>query len=142
MKNLSNILLLCVIVLLGVLIYLDGCNRPEIQDSSKVDWIKVEIQKRDSFIIDRDTVIYRVKEVRELITEYRTETDTVTKLIKCDSLAIACDSLAVQYSRQDSIFREQIGSYKSLVAVQDSLLKVKPKRRWIIIPVPIPFRRR
>ena len=140
MKNLNSVLLLCVIALLAVLLYFDRCSGSEVT-SSKADSIRVEIQKRDSFIVSRDTVIYRVKEVRQLVTEVRTQTDTILKLIKCDSLAVACDSLAVQYRRQDSLFREQIVDYKAIVSVQDSLLKIKPKRRWIIIPVPIIWRR-
>ncbi len=108
MKSLTiinSLLLISVIILL----YFGQCSEKPTPDT-RVDSIKAEIHKRDSIIIDRDTVIYRVKEVRELVTEVRTETDTVLKLIACDSLAVACDSLAVQYSRQDSIFRAQIGS--------------------------------
>lgn len=139
MKLWNSFLLIVVGACIAVL-FMDRCNGRQSVDNSKVDSIKVEIQKRDSLIISRDTVIYRVKEVKTLITEYRIETDTVLKLIKCDSLAIACDSMASQFSRQDSLFREQITDYKAIVSVQDSLLKIKPKRRWVIIPVPIPIR--
>lgn len=142
MKSLSSWLTVLIACACLCVLLWDRCGSSEIPTDHKVDSIKVEIQKRDSFIVSRDTVIYRINTVRDLVHEVRTETDTILKLIKCDSLAVACDSLAVQYNRQDSIFREQISDYKLLTEVQDSLLRVKPKRRWIIVPIPIILRRR
>tara|TARA_R110000868_G_scaffold404164_1_gene682062 strand:+ start:1390 stop:1605 length:216 start_codon:yes stop_codon:yes gene_type:complete len=35
---------------------------------------------------------------------------------------VACDSMAYQYSRQDSIFREQVSDLKLVVSTQDSAI--------------------
>ena len=136
MKNLSNILLI-VLVLAVIGLYFRSCG--DVVPVGKVDTILQRIEYRDTLLIERDTVVYRTREVKNLITEYRTETDTVVKLQICDSLAVKCDSLADQFNRQDSIYREQISDYRRVVGVQDSIIKSKPKRRWIPIPVPIPI---
>lgn len=139
MRNLNSVLLV-VLILAIVGLYFRSCG--DVAPVLVGDTIRERIINRDTLLISRDTVIYRTKEVKNLITEYRIETDTVLKIQICDSMAVKCDSLADQFVRQDSIHREQIFDYKLLVSVQDSLLKVKPKRRWVVIPIPIPFRRR
>lgn len=139
MKNLNSVLLIALILAVAGL-YLRSCG--EVAPVQIGDTIREKIIQRDSLLISRDTVIYKVKEVKNLITEYRIETDTVLKIQICDSIVITCDSLASQFSRQDSLFREQIKDYSALVGLQDSMLKIKPKRRWVIIPVPIPFRKK
>lgn len=136
MKNLNSVLIVILIAAVCGL-YFRSCGN----DSPVLvaDTIRERIEHRDSFLIERDTVVYRVREVKNLITEYRTETDTVIKIQLCDSLAVKCDSLASQFSRQDSVYREQISDYKLLVSVQDSIIKLKPKRRLVIVPIPIPI---
>lgn len=141
MKNLNSILLFAVLAVAVVLLW-RSCSRSEIPVNSKVDTLIREIEHRDTLLIERDSVVYRTERIRETVKEYRLTSDTITKLILCDSLAVACDSLAVQFSRQDSLYREQIVDYKAIVSLQDSIIKAKPKRRWVIVPVPIPFRRR
>lgn len=137
--KLSSVLLV-VLILSIVGLYFRGCG--DVAPVLVGDTIREQIVQRDSFLIPFEVVKDRTHEVKTIIKEYYTETDTVLKIQICDSMAVKCDSLASQFNRQDSIFREQIVDYKLLVAVQDSMIKAKPKRRWIILPIPIPFRRR
>lgn len=120
MRNLNSILLV-VLILAIVGLYFRGCG--DVTPVLVGDTIRERIINRDTLLISRDTVIYRTKEVKNLITEYRIETDTVLKIQICDSMAVKCDSLADQYKRQDSIFREQIVDYALLVSVQDTAIK-------------------
>lgn len=95
--------------------------------SHKIDSMMNVINSRDTLIVSRDTVIYRTNKVKEIIKEYATTTDTIIKIKLCDSLAIRCDSIASQYSRNDSLFREQVKSYKNIVSAKDSIINNQQK---------------
>jgi hypothetical protein len=100
----------------------------------QIDSLRDAINKRDTLIVHRDTVIKQTSRIKELTREYYTKIDTVLKLQICDTLAVACDSLADRYRKQDSVFREQIFDYRQLVSKQDSsiqLLKKQRTRRFI-----------
>lgn len=95
--------------------------------SSKIDSMMNVIKSRDTLIVSRDTVVYRTNKIKEIIKEYSTTTDTIIKIKLCDTLAVKCDSIASQYSRNDSLFREQVKSYKSIVSAKDSIINNQQK---------------
>ena len=116
-------------VLIGIIVWLSltkSCSAPVSTSNDiwqhRIDSLLQTIDGRDTLLIRRDTVIYVTNTIHRLTTDYRNTTDTVTKLILCDSIMVACDSMAYQYSRQDSIFREQVSDLKLVVSTQDSAI--------------------
>lgn len=95
--------------------------------SLKVDSMMKIISSRDSLIVTRDTVVYRVNKTKEIIREYINTKDTVVKIKLCDSLAVRCDSIASQYSRNDSLFRQQIASYVHIISIKDTIINNQNK---------------
>jgi hypothetical protein len=131
------------IYFVGVLVvlcvwFIRSCEGPQPTDltplKDQIDSLRNAINKRDTLIVHRDTVIRQTSRIKELTREYYTKIDTVLKLQICDTLAVACDSLADRYREQDSVFRAQIFDYRQLVSKQDSsieLLKKQRTRRFI-----------
>ena len=104
--------LLCIVALLFVV--------NERERTQNVNTLRPEIIYRDSLIKEiHDTVIYRIKTTKEIITDYRTITDTVEKLIACDSLANECERLANACKTNDSLCQLQIFAYNVVVEAQD-----------------------
>lgn len=126
--NRNNAPYLILIIALGLLLaYEKGCNSGEVVKSDeawqhRIDSIMNQINWRDTILISRDSVVYRTAVLRETLRDYRLIHDTLQKIILCDSIVIACDSLASQFNRQDSIYREQIHDYSTIVANQDSVI--------------------
>jgi len=116
-------------VLIGIIVWLSlqkSCSAPVSTSNDvwqhRIDSLLQTIDGRDTLLISRDSVIYRTTKTKELITEYRYTSDTVTKIILCDSIVVSCDSLADQFVRQDSVFREQVSDLKLVVITQDSVI--------------------
>jgi hypothetical protein len=116
-------------VLIGIIVWLSlqkSCSSPVSTSNDvwqhRIDSLLQTIDGRDTLLISSDSVIYRTTKTKELITEYRYTSDTVTKIVLCDSIVVACDSLADQFVRQDSIFREQVSDLKLVVVTQDSVI--------------------
>ena len=116
-------------VLIGIIVWLSlqkSCSAPVSTSNDvwqhRIDSLLQSIDGRDTLLISRDSVIYRTTKTKELITEYRYTSDTVTKIVLCDSIVVACDSLADQFVRQDSVFREQVSDLKLVVITQDSVI--------------------
>tara|TARA_R110000822_G_scaffold72922_3_gene175279 strand:- start:9459 stop:9932 length:474 start_codon:yes stop_codon:yes gene_type:complete len=116
-------------VLIGIIVWLSlqkSCSAPVSTSNDvwhhRIDSLLQTIEGRDTLLISSDSVIYRTTKTKELITEYRYTSDTVTKIVLCDSIVVACDSLADQFVRQDSIFREQVSDLKLVVVTQDSVI--------------------
>ena len=121
---------LFILALFGLLFFFIRTSQNDDQQSTditplqhQIDSLKGVISGRDSLIIQRDSVIRVTTRTKEIIREYHNTTDTITKLILCDSLAIACDSMADQYQRQDSIFRLQITDLKQVISKQDTVIQ-------------------
>lgn len=116
------------VVLACIILFTKQCDTTPPVDNSelikRIDSLKNNIRHRDTLIISRDTVINNVRNIKETIKEYYTTTDTVEKIVICDSLVKSCDSLASQYLQQDSIFRAQIYDYRTLVETQDSVITI------------------
>ena len=118
-----------IIALVGAVVWLSlakSCSAPVSTSNDvwqhRIDSLLQTIDGRDTLLISSDSVIYRTTKTKELITEYRYTSDTVTKIVLCDSIVVACDSLADQFVRQDSIFREQVSDLKLVVVTQDSVI--------------------
>ena len=104
--------LLCIVALLFVV--------NERERTQNVNTLRPEIIYRDSLIKEsHDTVIYRIKTTKEIITDYRTITDTVEKLVACDSLANECERLANACKTNDSLCQLQIFAYNVVIEAQD-----------------------
>lgn len=125
----SKTSVITIIALVGAVVWLSlakSCSAP-VSTSNEDRWHRLDslmqsVAIRDTLLIRRDTVIYVTNTIHRLTTDYRNTTDTVTKLILCDSIVVACDSMAYQYNRQDSIFREQVSDLKLVVVTQDSVI--------------------
>ena len=121
--NRNNVIL--PIILCGIIVFLllrpTEVKVPNL--GTAIDSLRNAIAARDTVIIPHDTVIYRTTKTREIITQYRTEYDTITRLQLCDSMTVLCDSLAIQFRRQDSVYVEQVGDLKEIVAKQDTVIQ-------------------
>jgi hypothetical protein len=60
--------------------------------------------------------------VKEIVLQYVNTKDTIVKVALCDSLVVRCDSIASQYSRNDSLFRQQVSDYKDVIASKDTII--------------------
>lgn len=134
-------MLLCATIAF-VAVFLDrGCGGREKFDVAtdsllqEIKDLKEKVAGRDTLLMESsDTVIYRVREVRSTIVDYRTETDTVLKLMKCDSLADRAEKLARDCERNDSLHWAQENDLKDIVAKQDTVIsdqgsELKDERR-------------
>ena len=121
-------LVLTIIAMLGIICNVTKMSPPgSIHDNgskieSRVDSLMKSIHARDTIIVPRDTVIYRTKKVKEIMLQYVNTKDTIVKVALCDSLVVRCDSIASQYSRNDSLFRQQVSDYKDVIASKDTII--------------------
>jgi len=128
-KNSYKVLLMLIIIaVIGIICNVKNGRTPEsIHDNGskielRVDSIMKSIQARDTIIVPRDTVIYRTKKVKEIVFQYVNTKDTIVKAALCDSLVVRCDSIASQYSRNDSLFRQQVYEYQQIIVLKDTII--------------------
>jgi hypothetical protein len=85
-----------------------------------------QINHRDhQLTANHDTIIYRTKEVKNIIVEYRTIRDTVLKLQACDSLAVQCEALADKCRENDSLHFKQEYDLKKVIANKDTIISIQ-----------------
>lgn len=90
---------------------------------SRVDSIMSTIDSRSELLSkSHDTVIYISREVKNTITEYITETDTILKLQKCDELARDCEELSNQCIKNDSLHIVQQEAKDIVISTQDTVI--------------------
>lgn len=111
-----------------------GCNNnnpgASIQESAYIDALEGRVDSIMSTIDLRsellskshDTVIYISREVKNTITEYITETDTILKLQKCDELARDCEELSEQCIKNDSLHIVQQEAKDIVISTQDTVI--------------------
>lgn len=141
----NNVFTLIAIIVCAVLLsHIKSCSEPVTKPDEawqhRIDSLLQNVSGRDTLLIRRDTVIFVTNTIHRMSTDYRNTTDTITKLILCDSIVVACDSLAYQFNRQDSVWREQVSDLKQVVSIQDTVIqsqsgeikKLKRRNRFLI----------
>jgi hypothetical protein len=95
-----------------------------LQDDHRIlDSLAAEIEMRDATIAQLQREVKEASgNVTEYVTRYRTITDTVEKLITCDSLAAAAQVLVVKCAQSDSVYQAQILTYKLTSATYEHAL--------------------
>jgi hypothetical protein len=121
----------------------DGLNKAKYDSlitaiSVKMDSVNA---RKEIMQTSSDTVIYRSNKVKEIVREYYTIHDTISRLIYCDSLAEECEELAYDCAINDSLHRKQEVDLGAVISKQDTLIKVlsQSKRRRVFIPIPFPI---
>lgn len=121
-------LILTIIAMLGIIVHTTKMTAPGSASGQatvaevKIDSLEKSIRHRDTIIVPRDTVIYRTKKIKEVIVEYVNTKDTIVKIAMCDSMAVRCDSISSQYSRNDSLFRQQVYEYQQIIVLKDTII--------------------
>lgn len=90
-----------------------------------LDSLKQEIEMRDATIANMRTEMQQsTGNVTKYVTKYVTASDTVTKIIACDSLAEYAQQLAEDCAELDSAYQQQNLTYKLTIETHEQALDI------------------